>query len=287
MHRAWGYKLKARYEAEGEAAFEPRSRRPKTSPRATPVETVELVLALRKQLDEAGWTPVRTRSVGTCNTTTRSRCRGRRSTGSSPAPAPWLRTRASGRGRRTCGSPGAAERVLVVRLHPTTASPARTAHPAPMWSSLLGWTTTPATPRRSPPTGGSPARSCSPRSSVPKVSIDSAWFIGAGGVAGDGHDLAEGAVRETDDAVGTAWGPRSQVNTWGATAGWSGIASTWCRAHAGWIGDGLGDPDEPVRLGVSRTVGRAATGRQPPQVRGQRGRPAALGSAVVGIRAAA
>ena len=54
MHRAWVYKLKARYEAEGEAAFEPRSRRPKTSPRATPVETVELVLALRKQLDEAG-----------------------------------------------------------------------------------------------------------------------------------------------------------------------------------------------------------------------------------------
>ena len=54
MHRAWVYKLKARYEAEGEAAFEPRSRRLKTSPRATPVETVELVLALRKQLDEAG-----------------------------------------------------------------------------------------------------------------------------------------------------------------------------------------------------------------------------------------
>ena len=29
-HRAWVYKLKARYEAEGEAALEPRSRRPKT-----------------------------------------------------------------------------------------------------------------------------------------------------------------------------------------------------------------------------------------------------------------
>ncbi len=37
--------------AEGEAAFEPRSRAPKTSPGATPAATVELVLRLRKQLD--------------------------------------------------------------------------------------------------------------------------------------------------------------------------------------------------------------------------------------------
>ncbi|MFF0338352.1 helix-turn-helix domain-containing protein [Kribbella sp. NPDC004875] len=54
VHRAWVYKLKARYLAEGEAAFEPRSRRPKTSPRATPAETVELVVRLRKQLSEQG-----------------------------------------------------------------------------------------------------------------------------------------------------------------------------------------------------------------------------------------
>ena len=52
--RAWVYKLKARYEAEGEAALEPRSRRPKSSPTATPPVTVELVLRLRKQLVEAG-----------------------------------------------------------------------------------------------------------------------------------------------------------------------------------------------------------------------------------------
>ncbi|GAA1599903.1 hypothetical protein GCM10009789_62540 [Kribbella sancticallisti] len=54
VHRAWVYKLKARYLVEGEAAFEPRSRRPTTSPRATPAATVELVLTLRKQLAEAG-----------------------------------------------------------------------------------------------------------------------------------------------------------------------------------------------------------------------------------------
>jgi len=54
VHRAWVYKLKARYQAEGDAALEPRSRRPKTSPTATPDTTVELVLRLRKQLAESG-----------------------------------------------------------------------------------------------------------------------------------------------------------------------------------------------------------------------------------------
>ncbi len=47
-------RLMARYRAEGEAAFERRSRAPKTSPGATPPATVELVLRLRKQLLEDG-----------------------------------------------------------------------------------------------------------------------------------------------------------------------------------------------------------------------------------------
>jgi transposase len=54
VHRAWVYKLKARYEAEGDTALQPRSRRPKRSPGATGPETVELVLRLRKQLLAAG-----------------------------------------------------------------------------------------------------------------------------------------------------------------------------------------------------------------------------------------
>jgi len=54
VHRAWVYKLKARYQAEGEAALEPRSRRPKTSPAAVAADVVELILRLRKQLAEAG-----------------------------------------------------------------------------------------------------------------------------------------------------------------------------------------------------------------------------------------
>jgi transposase InsO family protein len=54
VSQSWISRLMARYAAEGEAAFEPRSRRPHSSPRATPPGTVELVLRLRKQLSDAG-----------------------------------------------------------------------------------------------------------------------------------------------------------------------------------------------------------------------------------------
>ncbi len=54
VSRSWLYELLVRYRAEGDAAFEPRSRRPHTSPRATPPDIVELVLRVRKQLSEAG-----------------------------------------------------------------------------------------------------------------------------------------------------------------------------------------------------------------------------------------
>jgi transposase InsO family protein len=54
VSRSWVYELLARYRAEGDAAFEPRSRRPHRSPGATPAQTVELVLRIRKQLSDAG-----------------------------------------------------------------------------------------------------------------------------------------------------------------------------------------------------------------------------------------
>ncbi|UGB43860.1 IS481 family transposase [Nocardioides sp. cx-173] len=54
VHRAWVYKLKARYEAEGDTALEPRSRRPKTSPNALAAELVDLIARIRKELTEAG-----------------------------------------------------------------------------------------------------------------------------------------------------------------------------------------------------------------------------------------
>ena len=54
LSQAWVSRLMARYRDEGEAAFEPRSRRPKTSPNATPAATVALVLQLRRELTTAG-----------------------------------------------------------------------------------------------------------------------------------------------------------------------------------------------------------------------------------------
>jgi len=50
----WVSRLVTRYRDEGEAAFEPRSRRPQRSPRATPAEAVELVIDLRRRLVAAG-----------------------------------------------------------------------------------------------------------------------------------------------------------------------------------------------------------------------------------------
>jgi transposase InsO family protein len=54
VSRSWLYELLARYREEGDAAFEPRSRRPHTCPKATPPDTIELIVRLRKELTEAG-----------------------------------------------------------------------------------------------------------------------------------------------------------------------------------------------------------------------------------------
>ena len=54
VSQSWISRLVARYRTEGETAFEPRSRRPRSSPSATAPEVVELVLRLRKQLTEQG-----------------------------------------------------------------------------------------------------------------------------------------------------------------------------------------------------------------------------------------
>ncbi len=52
--RSWIYTLLARYEADGEAAFEPRSRRPKTSPTAISDDAADLIVRLRKELAGQG-----------------------------------------------------------------------------------------------------------------------------------------------------------------------------------------------------------------------------------------
>jgi transposase len=52
--RSWICALLARYRAEGQAAFEPRSRRPKTSPAAISDDAIELIVRLRKELSGRG-----------------------------------------------------------------------------------------------------------------------------------------------------------------------------------------------------------------------------------------
>ena len=54
VSQGWVSRLVARYREEGEAAFEPRSRRPKTSPNAIAPQTAELITGLRKDLAGQG-----------------------------------------------------------------------------------------------------------------------------------------------------------------------------------------------------------------------------------------
>jgi len=54
VSRSWVYTLAGRYRAEGEAALEPRSRRPRTSPAAISPETAALIVRLRKELSGQG-----------------------------------------------------------------------------------------------------------------------------------------------------------------------------------------------------------------------------------------
>ena len=50
VSQSWISRLIARYTLEGDAAFEPRSRRPHTSPTRLPQTTIDLIIALRAEL---------------------------------------------------------------------------------------------------------------------------------------------------------------------------------------------------------------------------------------------
>jgi transposase len=154
VSQGWISRLMARYRAEGEEAFEPRSRAPKTRPRLTPDVTVQLVLRLRKQLDEAGldagadtigWHLQHHHQITLARATiNRILVRAGQVSPdhrSGPSP-PTSGSKPSSRTRP--GSP----------TSPTTGSPIPTAPTAPTARSSPGWTTTPATPCMSRPTPG-------------------------------------------------------------------------------------------------------------------------------------
>ena len=54
ISRYWVQQLVKRYEAEGEAAFQPRSRRPHTNPHAISLDLEDQIVRLRKEPVEAG-----------------------------------------------------------------------------------------------------------------------------------------------------------------------------------------------------------------------------------------
>ena len=54
VSRSWVTRLVARWRLEGDAAFEPRSRRPRTSPSRTDAAVVELICELRRHLTATG-----------------------------------------------------------------------------------------------------------------------------------------------------------------------------------------------------------------------------------------
>jgi transposase InsO family protein len=86
VSRYWVHQLVARFHAEGEAAFEPRSRRPHSSPRAVSAHLEDEIVRLRKELSrqglDAGADTIRTHLA-----------RGRpRSRTSSPDPVPAVST---------------------------------------------------------------------------------------------------------------------------------------------------------------------------------------------------
>jgi transposase InsO family protein len=54
VSESWLFELLARYKAEGDTAFEPRSRRPRSVPTTTPAESVDLILELREKLTATG-----------------------------------------------------------------------------------------------------------------------------------------------------------------------------------------------------------------------------------------
>jgi transposase InsO family protein len=54
VSRQWVQTLVGRYQLEGEAAFEPRSRRPHSNPRRIGEDVEDAIIALRKQLSQAG-----------------------------------------------------------------------------------------------------------------------------------------------------------------------------------------------------------------------------------------
>jgi len=94
VSESWLFELLARYKTEGDAAVEPRSRRPHRVPTTTPAETVDLILELREKLTATGLDAAvpATASRPSCDVSTWSR-----RTGDPTTPRPKARWNGSSR----------------------------------------------------------------------------------------------------------------------------------------------------------------------------------------------
>jgi transposase-like protein len=81
VSRYWVQQLVRRFETEGEAAYQPRSRRPHHSPNAVPARLEDQIIRLRKELSKAGPGRRRRRSGSTSAAAPRDRCRRCRRSG--------------------------------------------------------------------------------------------------------------------------------------------------------------------------------------------------------------
>ena len=120
-----GVQLVARYQVEGEAAFEARSRRPHSSPSVTDPDVVDVVIGLRKELEAKGLDAGPHTICWHLTTTTGCARRRPRCRGSPPAPA-WSPPSRRNAQELLHPLPGRVpERDLAVRLHPLAPGPPR------------------------------------------------------------------------------------------------------------------------------------------------------------------
>ena len=172
VSQGWISRLLARYRKEGEAAFEPRSRAPKSSPGATAAETVDLVLRIRKELteqgldagaDTLGWHLTHHHQV-TVSRATIHRILAR---AGAVTPDPSKRPKSSYL-RFEAEQPNQCWQSDVTHYRLTRPD----GSPGPTPRSSPGSTTTPATPCTSAPMSGSPDRSYWPPSGRPLTCTD-------------------------------------------------------------------------------------------------------------------
>ena len=157
VSRFWVQNLVNRFEAEGEAAFEPHSRRPHTNPRAVSLEVEDQIIRLRKTLTKKGLDAgAETIAAHLADAGVVAGAGGLDDLADPvPARVRHRRSRRNGPGRRGSGSAPTSPTNAGRPTSPTGASPT-----APRWRSSTSSTTTPGSASPRPPGGSSPAPRC-------------------------------------------------------------------------------------------------------------------------------